>query len=150
MYIFGPKRKICYCDGTPPHLHIKCSLYGCTSVQRSKIFKQNSNILICSIFIDFWLGGAPCMCAHARLCMHMHTCINIIISCKWLLSWHREFPGESCYNIITHMCARMHVYTCTCTCVWGIPPKHPDRVTPPATHLHPTPKGGPLKSFKSQ
>ena len=46
----GLKVKYTICDGTPPHLQTKCSLYECTNVQRSKIFKQNSNILICSIF----------------------------------------------------------------------------------------------------
>ena len=49
----GPKVKYAICDRTSPHLHAKCSLYKCTSVQRSKIFKQNSNISIRSIFIDF-------------------------------------------------------------------------------------------------
>ena len=42
----GLKVKYAICDGTPPHLQTKCSLYECTNVQRSKIFKQNSNILI--------------------------------------------------------------------------------------------------------
>ena len=54
MCIFlGLKVKYDICDGRPLHLHTKCSLYECTNVQRSKIFKQNLNILIRSIFIDF-------------------------------------------------------------------------------------------------
>ena len=36
-----------------PHLHIKCSLYVCSRVQGSQIFKQNSIILICSKIIAF-------------------------------------------------------------------------------------------------
>ena len=48
----GLKGKYAICDGTP-HVHTKCSLYECTNVQRSKIFKQSSKILIRSIFIDF-------------------------------------------------------------------------------------------------
>ena len=43
-----------------PQLHAKCSLYECTRVQRSKIFKQYRNISIHLIFIDFWLiSGIP-------------------------------------------------------------------------------------------
>ena len=40
-------------DRISPHLHIKCSLYVCSRVQGSQIFKQNSIILICSKVIAF-------------------------------------------------------------------------------------------------
>ena len=36
-----------------PHLHIKYSLYVCSRVQGSQIFKQNSIILICSKVVAF-------------------------------------------------------------------------------------------------
>ena len=37
----GPKHKSAIWDRTPPHLHIKPSLYVCRRVQGSQIFKQN-------------------------------------------------------------------------------------------------------------
>ena len=37
----------------PPQLHIKCSLYVCSRVQGSQIFKWNSIILICSKVVAF-------------------------------------------------------------------------------------------------
>ena len=37
----GPKHKSAIWDRTPPHLHIKPSLYVCRKVQGSQIFKQN-------------------------------------------------------------------------------------------------------------
>ena len=37
----GQKHKSAICDRTPPHLHIKPSLYVCRRVQGSQIFKQN-------------------------------------------------------------------------------------------------------------
>ena len=40
-------------DRTPPHLHIKCSLYVCRRVHGSQIFKWNSIISICSKVIAF-------------------------------------------------------------------------------------------------
>ena len=42
----GPKHKSAIWDRTPPHLHIKPSLYVCRRVQGSQIFKQNWIILI--------------------------------------------------------------------------------------------------------
>ena len=51
----------------PPHLHIKCSLHVCGSVQGSQIFKQNSIILIRSKVMAFLLillsPRGPC-CPH--------------------------------------------------------------------------------------
>ena len=40
----GQKHKSAICDRTPPHLHIKPSLYVCRKVQGSQIFKQNWRI----------------------------------------------------------------------------------------------------------
>ena len=37
----GQKHKSAIWDRTPPHLHIKPSLYVCRGVQVSQIFKQN-------------------------------------------------------------------------------------------------------------
>ena len=51
----GLKVKNAISDGTPSHLHPMCSLYVCTWVQRSKIFKQNKIILICSRVIVIFL-----------------------------------------------------------------------------------------------
>ena len=40
-------------DGTPPHLHINCSLHVWRRAQGSQIFKRNSIILICSKVMAF-------------------------------------------------------------------------------------------------
>ena len=60
----GQKHKSAICDRTPPHLHIKPSLYVSRRVQGSQIFKQNWIISICSrvivilvIWVSFALGG---------------------------------------------------------------------------------------------
>ena len=60
----GPKHKSAISDRTPPHLHMKPSLYVCRTVQGSQIFKQNWIILICSrviVILPIWvflaLGG---------------------------------------------------------------------------------------------
>ena len=64
MYFFGSKHKSAIWDGTPPHLHIKSSLYVWRRAHGSQIFKRNSIISIHSRFISFlrfrllWLQGA--------------------------------------------------------------------------------------------
>ena len=47
----GPKHKSTIWDRTPPHLHIKPSLYVCRRAQESHIFKENWIILIHSRII---------------------------------------------------------------------------------------------------
>ena len=79
---------------------------------------------------------------------YVHTCINMIISCKWLLPWHREIVGNpimtsslTCACMCMHACVHVHMY--------GAPPN-----TLTESHSHPptpTPQGGrPSKSVKSQ
>ena len=71
-----------------------------------------------------WLGVPPThmhMHTHARTCMHTHVyVVNMIISCKWLLS--------------LHFC--MHVHACVCL---GAPSHHPYPHLPT-----PQPQGGTL------
>ena len=57
----GPKHKSAIWDRTPPHLHIKPSLYVCRRVQGSQIFKQNWIILIGSrviVILPIWVFSA--------------------------------------------------------------------------------------------
>ena len=49
----GPKHKSAIWDGTPPHLHIKCSLYVWRRAHGLQIFNRNSIISIRSHFIAF-------------------------------------------------------------------------------------------------
>ena len=62
----GPKHKSAIWDRTPPHLHIKPSLYMCRRVQGSQIFKQNwiisirsrvIVILLILVFLGLGVGG---------------------------------------------------------------------------------------------
>ena len=55
------KHKSTICDRTPPHLHIKPSLYVCRKVQGSQIFKQNWIISIRSrviVILPIWVSSA--------------------------------------------------------------------------------------------
>ena len=57
----GQKHKSAICDRTPPHLHIKPSLYVCRRVQGSQIFKQNWIISIRSrviVILPIWVSSA--------------------------------------------------------------------------------------------
>ena len=57
----GQKHKSAICDRTPPHLHIKPSLYVCRRVQESQIFKQNWIISIHSrviVILPIWVSSA--------------------------------------------------------------------------------------------
>ena len=57
----GQKHKSTICDRTPPHLHIKPSLYVCRRVQGSQIFKQNWIISIHSrviVILLIWVSSA--------------------------------------------------------------------------------------------
>ena len=57
----GPKHKSAIWDRTPPHLHIKPSLYVCRRVQGSQIFKQNWIISIGSrviVILPIWVFSA--------------------------------------------------------------------------------------------
>ena len=56
-----PKHKSAICNRTPPHLHIKPSLYVCRMVQGSQIIKQNWIILIRSrviVILLIWVFSA--------------------------------------------------------------------------------------------
>ena len=58
---WGPKHKSAIWDRTPPHLHIKPSLYVCRRVQGSQIFKQNWIISIGSrviVILPIWVFSA--------------------------------------------------------------------------------------------
>ena len=84
-------------------------------------------------------GCPPHMCTHtwmpACTCTHMHTWVNMIISCKWLLPldfW--GIPGNSLW---------CHMRTCMCTC-GGTPSHHP----PPNPPIPPTPRGDPQNQSK--
>ena len=55
------KHKSVICDRTPPHLHMKPSLYVCRRVQGSQIFKQNWIISIHSrviVILTIWVSSA--------------------------------------------------------------------------------------------
>ena len=55
------KHKSAICDRTPPHLHIRPSLYVCRRVQGSQIFKQNWIISIRSrviVILPIWVSSA--------------------------------------------------------------------------------------------
>ena len=57
----GQKHKSAICDKTPPHLHIKPSLYVCRTFQGSQIFKQNWIIPIRSrviVILLIWVSSA--------------------------------------------------------------------------------------------
>ena len=57
----GSKHKSAICDRTPPHLHIKPSLYVCRRAQGSQIFKQNWIIWIRSrviVILPIWVSLA--------------------------------------------------------------------------------------------
>ena len=57
----GQKHKSAIWDRTPPHLHIKPSLYVCRKVQGSQIFKQNWIILIrlrVIVILMIWVSSA--------------------------------------------------------------------------------------------
>ena len=90
------------------------------------------------------VGGCSHTCAHARTCMHAHTRVVNIISCKW-----PPPLGESLgmpYDVI-HACVCVRMHICTCMCMWvGC------TLSPPPTPIHPppTPQGGPPESFKIQ
>ena len=141
----GQKHKSAICDMTPPHLHIKPSLYVCRRVQGSQIFKQNSIISICSRVI--WMGvgvvrGCPphtCTCMHTHACTHMHAHVRTRMCGKHdnfmqmaasigFLGNPWEFPMMS--YVCMRACMCMHV------CVCG---GHP---SPPPTHIHPPPPPG--------
>ena len=131
-------------DGTLPHLYAEPSLLKCTSVQWSKIFKQNWNISIRSNFITFnWFIGSPwlwvgwwmwvcgefpmhaCMHVYAHICAHpyahacdmhacVHTCTHMIISYKWLCPWRNPWRN----SMMSYTCAcAMHVFMCVHICV---------------------------------
>ena len=55
-----------------PYLYTEPSLYDCWKVQRSKIFKQNSIILIRSSFIAFLVISGPLVLAGVGVA-HMHA-----------------------------------------------------------------------------
>ena len=73
-----------------PHLHIKCSLYVCSRVQGSQIFKWNSIISIHSKIIAYLLFQAPWPLGREQVeagglgvsrdmggvPIHMHTCMH--------------------------------------------------------------------------
>ena len=100
--------------------------------------------------VDGWMGvglcqgvweGAPCMYAHACTCTHTCACE------RWCHNGiPQDFPmgAAICMKLsclYMHACAHVHMNK--------VPPKHSDRVPPPI-HPLPPPKGGPLKSVKSQ
>ena len=162
----GPKVKYAICDRTPPQLHTKCSLYECTSLYRSKIFKRNWNISIRSSAIEFWLipgvpplggvggwmgvglcqdvWGSPhtcacmCACTHACACAYMYKHDNFMqMAAPIRKSW--GIP----YDIIAH--ARAHMHACMCAHahvhVCGASPQIPWQ-SPTPIHQLPPPKGG--------
>ena len=138
----GPKHKSAICDRTPPHLHIKPSLYVCRRVQGSQIFKQNWIISIRSrviVILLIWVslavggvrqvgGGCPGWSAIVYMSSGMFrgkessNRIELSRLVQELLNfgvlgslrlWGWGVGGWGCPH--THACACMH----TCTCVHG-------------------------------
>ena len=101
----GQKHKSAIWDRTPPHLHIKPSLYVCRRVQGSQIFKQNGN----------YLDSFKFYC--------------IFSNCKWLSSWRH--PCLSCLTCM-FICVYMHACMHMCACIGHSIYPHPP--TPPATY----------------
>ena len=167
----GPKHKSAIWDRTPPHLHIKCSLYVCSRVQGSQIFKRNSIILIHSRFIEFLqfgllqlqgggAGGWGSIWGHRRVFLHahMHVCTYahmyihvtpknyMLRNCKWLLPWR-----QPCLSWLTcmGMCVHMYLWMHTCVHVHTYVYKCGTDTTHPHPHPPPTCQGGtPLKQYK--
>ena len=78
-------------DRTPPHLHIKCSLYVCRRVQGSQIFKQNSIISIRSKVMAFLVISLSPWSPHRP--HHPHI-IPIIPTSSLLSSPHPHSPQK--------------------------------------------------------
>ena len=150
-------------DRTPPHLHIKCSLYVCSRVQGSQIFKQNSIISfrskvivilpickqnriisISSGLIEFWCFGLPValgrgqvvggVWGHGGVPMHMHTHTHMYTCIE--IANGCQHGGIHVYHV-QHACVCLHVHTC----VHGTP-THTLIPTPnPHPPIHPPPWG---------
>ena len=170
MYIFGPKSKIHFVIGHPP----TCTpsvVYMSAQVFRDP---KSSNIIQISRFVQFLLtfdsfqaspwgvgvggwgwdsvrvfGVVPYACAHmhthARMYVHVHTCINMIISCKWLLpcnGFPQGIPIMTSSLMCVCACVCMHVHTCM-----GTPPNTMTESYPilPSTI---TPRGNPRNQLK--
>ena len=120
------------------------SLYEFGAVKRWRIFRQNWNILISSILIEFWCfglpaalgrgrwvgmgcleayGGYPYTCAHACACTRAH--VYMYRNCKWPRTWRH--PCLSCL---------------TCMCVDGAP------LPTQSTHPSPIQRGDPRNQLK--
>ena len=123
---------------TPPHLHIKPSLYVCRKVQGSQIFKQNWNISIRSrviVILPIWVssalgGGAGGWGVSGMINYSIYEFRNvqrqrISISSGLTEFWcfgppaalgRRQMGGGASGGmggVPTHM--HMHVHACTCT-----------------------------------
>ena len=124
------------------------------SLHGFQIFKQNSNILISSSTIEFWLiprvppGGwgsgwmgwgmvrecpphtctCTCMYAHAGMCTH--TCAYDIIGNS---QGFPKNPMEAAICMTLSCFPHMHVCVCmcACACVWGANPTTPHPIHPP-------------------
>ena len=76
------------------------------------------------------LGGTPCTCACAHICMHVRACVNddIIIGFPRISLWEQPFTWNKCMHV--HMCVCVHVHMHTCV-------GHPSN-TLTESHMHPT------------
>ena len=78
--LLGQKHKSAIWDRTPPHLHIKPSLYVCRRVQGSQIFKTELNYL--DSFKSYCMYSNLQMAASIEASMfimfnmHVHTCVH--------------------------------------------------------------------------
>ena len=129
-------------------MHTKCSLYECTSVQSSKIFKQNWIISICSPAWGWGMDGWGCghmgymgVWGVPYACQHMHACTHICMykhdnfNCKWLPPWVNPWGNP------------MMSYVHTCMCMH----QAPHTPTPTNTHIHlshPPLMGDPIDQLK--
>ena len=137
-------------DRTSPCLHIKCSLYVCSRVQGSQIFKQNSIISIHSKVIAYLLFWAPWPLGRGQggwgvsrdmggVPIHMHTCMHACIcTCKEIANGHNMFIMLSpCCPCHPHMVPVVPTLSPHCLEGPRIIPNPPD-----SHYTHPSPPRG--------
>ena len=88
-----------------------------------------------------WLGGAPHTRAHARICMHVHTCTRTHVKHDNFMQMAAPIGGIPGNSLWCHM--HVCVHACMCMCVEGT-------LSPPPTTIHPppTPRGDPQNQSK--
>ena len=117
-------------DRTPPHLHIKSSLYVCRRVQGSQIFKQNRIILFHSrviVILLIWVSlawGGCCrwvgdILSEQLLSQLVQDLLNFsVFSSLWLWGGAGGWgclgaSGDMGVSPHARTCTHMHAHACT-------------------------------------